>query len=779
MTQQANPTGRLTLPVECGIDKQIKELLERLGADAVRNSDGTQLPQMVKDLATKVYANFYPARGDQAWADAHPDQRVRSFLMSKPHTAFSTDPLVIDVLEGYFDQQLAAELDCDLDRYWQVIDRTTGTVLDPDRYTIESAPSSEVAVEHAGDEARTARVTIAAPQPYHRYTVNFLARQIWDSTQMYNYLTNGWENDPTRVKEKPYDVAYPDTWDHLRAGLASWLDEHPEVDVVRFTTFFYHFTLFFNEQGKEKYVDWFGYSASVSIPALEEFARTYGYELTPEDFIDEGYYNSPFRLPSKAFSDWLEFQSAHVADKARELVDQVHARGKEAIMFLGDNWIGTEPYGRHFAKIGLDGVVGSVGSAATCRMIADIPAVKYTEGRFLPYFFPDIFREGGDPTREANECWRTARRAIVRNPLDRIGYGGYLSLALKFDDFMARIEQIIDEFRQIHTESAGEKPAVHPGRIAIVNAWGSLRTWQTHMVAHALWYRRIYSYLGVIEALAGLPFDVEFLSFDQIRHGIDPKIKVLINAGSAGTAFCGGKEWADLQLQESVRRFVAQGGGLIGIGDPTFFPQHGLSFALADVFGVDRELDFSLSHDRYPHVVPHFITAEAKKSVTRDETGVENGLSTPASVGPDAANDLVNQPQLNVVLDLGEDPGFNFTVDDATEVLALDRESVQAAAHRYKAGRAVYLAGCQYSPENTRLLYRAALWAAGYEDRYTQVGWSDSPDVEVAYYPGQGKYLVYNQADTQVSTLVTFADGHQHHLELPAFGSQWIKENHV
>ena len=73
------------------------------------------------------------------------------------------------------------------------------------------------------------------------------------------------------------------------------------------------------------------------------------------------------------------------------------------MMFLGDNWIGTEPYGKYFKEIGLDAVVGSVGGGATLRMISDIPHVKYTEGRFLPYFFPDVFREGNDPTVEANK----------------------------------------------------------------------------------------------------------------------------------------------------------------------------------------------------------------------------------------------------------------------------------------------------------------------------------------------------------------------------------------
>lgn len=49
------------------------------------------------------------------------------------------------------------------------------------------------------------------------------------------------------------------------------------------------------------------------------------------------------------------------------------------MMFLGDHWIGTEPYGKYFAGIGLDAVVGSVGSGVTLRMISDIKGVDYTE----------------------------------------------------------------------------------------------------------------------------------------------------------------------------------------------------------------------------------------------------------------------------------------------------------------------------------------------------------------------------------------------------------------
>ena len=186
-------------------------------------------------------------------------------------------------------------------------------------------------------------------------------------------------------------MRHPETWEHAKRSLETWLDAHPEVDVVRFTTFFYHFTLAYNERGREGFVDWFGYSASVSVAAMEAFEAEYGYRLSPEDFVDQGYYNSPFRPPSRVYRDWMAFQHRFVTERVAQLVAQVHAAGKEAMMFLGDNWMGMEPYGPYFPSIGMDAVVGSVGSAATCRMISDIPGVRYHEGRFLPYFFPDVF----------------------------------------------------------------------------------------------------------------------------------------------------------------------------------------------------------------------------------------------------------------------------------------------------------------------------------------------------------------------------------------------------
>ncbi len=727
-------TGRVTLPIEQGMDDQLPGILSRLGADAVRNSDGTWLPEITSQLGMKVYETYFPARGNQEFALAHLDARPRFYLMSPRIAAAAEGPLDVDIMRGYLPLQVTPDF-TDHTRWWEVIDRTTGAVVDPAGWSVSGEHTDTV-------------VTITDPAPFHVYTVSFLAWQVWDSTQMYNYTTNNWQDDPSRVREIGYDARHPEAWEFMQQSLRDWCAERPNVDVVRFTTFFYHFTLVFNDAAKEKFVDWFGYSASVSPLAMDAFEAEYGYALQAEDFIDEGYYNSPFRNPSTTHRDWIDFQARFVSSRVKELVSIVHDAGKEAMMFLGDTWMGTEPYGKYFAGIGMDAVVGSVGSGATCRMISDIPGAKYSEGRFLPYFFPDVFREGGDPLGEANESWLCARRAIARKPLDRIGYGGYLSLAVKFPEFIARVAEITEEFRAIHELGGGQRPENAPIRVAVVNAWGSLRTWQTHMVAHALWYKQIYSYLGVIESLSGLPFDVEWMSFDDVRGGSLEGVDVVLNVGAANTAFSGGDAWLDLDLVTALRKHVALGGGLIGVGEPTAVAAGGAFFQLSDVLGVDKEIGWSQSTNRYPVAHgAHFITADLREPV-----------------------------------DVGEGAGDIFGLDGA-QLLQLDGRSVDVAANAAGAGRAVYIAGLPYNADNTRLLHRAIYWAAGRDQDFSSHWTSANPDVEVAVFPAAGSALVMNNSTEPANTVVKgrasgmLGDGEvvTHELELGAMESRWLE----
>ena len=696
--------GRVTLPSESNFLNETKEMLDRWGADALRDSDGTKLDAATKALDAKIYTTYFVARGHNEFAQEHMDECQQMLLMSK-HNVATENTVTIDFLDGYYREQVIADYVHDPKKWWEVIDRTTGEVV----------PVSCWEVDQDKD-----LVTIKDAVPFHEYTVSFFVYAIWDPTQMYNHITNNWGDKPHDI---PFDVRQANSGAFAKDYLKQWLIDNPDTDVVRFTTFFYHFTLVFNDQAKEKFVDWFGYGATVSIKALEEFEQEYGYALRPEDIVDNGYYNSTFRVPTRAYRDYMDFIQRFVAKKAKELVEITHEAGREAMMFLGDNWIGTEPYGPYFEDIGLDAVVGSVGGGATLRLISDIPGVKYTEGRFLPYFFPDTFYEGNDPCIEAIDNWLSARRALMRNPVDRIGYGGYLSLAYKFPKFVDYIEKVTDEFRLIYDNVKGKK-AYCGLKVGILNSWGKIRSWQPYMVAHALWYKQTYSYFGILESLSGAAVDVQFLSFDEIReHGVPADIDVIINAGDAGTAFSGGEEWLDEKLVTTIRQWVYNGGGFVGVGDPTAIHHGGRFFQLADILGVDKELGFTLSTDKY------FKTALDKHFITEDRSAD---------------------------FDFGESKHDIYALSPATEIIEYSNNEVHMAANTYGKGRGVYISGLPYSYENTRLLMRAMFYAASKEDRY-HIWYADNLNCEVNAYPESGKYAILNNSNETQTT--KFYDG--------------------
>ncbi len=70
------------------------------------------------------------------------------------------------------------------------------------------------------------------------------------------------------------------------------------------------------------------------------------------------------------------------------------------------------------------------------------------------------------------------------------------------------------------------------------------------MVAHAIDYKQTYSYAGVLEGLSGMPFDVKFISFDDVieNPSVLKECSVVINVGDAYTAPSGGSYWLNRQF---------------------------------------------------------------------------------------------------------------------------------------------------------------------------------------------------------------------------------------
>ena len=697
-------------------------MIEEWGADAIRDCDGTEFPQKLKDTGAKIYATYYTTRKDNAWAKAHPEEIQQMYIMTSFHTAVA-DTLEIHLMDHLYPDMLAVNTRDDIRRWWEVMDRTTGEPVPTDQWSYEE---------------ETGNVVILSAKRFHEYTVSFLAYIMWDPVHMYNAVVNDWKDVEPQIT---FDVRQPKTKAYSLERLRRFLDTHEYVDVVRFTTFFHQFTLIFDELAREKYVDWFGYSASVSPYILEQFEKEVGYPFRPEYIIDQGYMNNTYRIPSKEFKDFQAFQRREVAKLAKEMVDIVHEYGKEAMMFMGDHWIGMEPFMDEFASIGLDAVVGSVGNGATLRLFSDIKNVKYTEGRFLPYFFPDTFHEGGDPVKEAKVNWVTARRAILRSPIQRIGYGGYLKLALEFPDFVQYIKEVCEEFRTLYDNIQGTTPYCVK-RVAVLNCWGKMRSWGNHMVHHAIYYKQNYSYFGIIEALSGAPFDVSFISFDDIKADKDllKKFDVVINVGDADTAQSGGENWIDETIITAVREFVYNGGGFIGVGEPAAHQWQGRFIQLDDVLGVEEEHGFNLNTDKYnwEEHRDHFILKDAEDEVDFGE-GKKNIYALPE-----------------------------------TEILIQKDQEVQMAVKTFGKGRGVYISGLPYSFKNSRVLYRAVLWSASAEEEL-HCWYSTNYNVEVHAYVKNGKYCVVNNTYEPQDTVVYRGDGSSFRLHMEANEIKWYQ----
>ena len=712
-------TGRVTIPTDVDVVSDTLKLMERWGADALRDCDGTDFPEALRSTGAKVYATYYTTRKDNDWARQNPDEVQQCYIMTGFTTAEGPQ-LRIPLMQGVSPELMQVNTRDDIHRWWEVMDRTEGTVVDTTQWSYANGA-----------------VTIHDAKPYHEYTVSFLCYLIWDPVHMYNAIVNGWKDFEHQIT---FDVRQPKTHAFSLKRLRAFLESHPYVNVVRYTTFFHQFTLVFDELKRQKYVDWYGYSASVSPYILEQFEKEVGYPFRPEYIVDQGYYNNQYRVPSREYLDFQAFQRREVAALAREFVDITHEYGREAMMFLGDHWIGTEPYMPEFAGIGLDAVVGSVGNGSTLRLISDIPGVKYTEGRFLPYFFPDTFHEGGDPVGEARDNWLTARRAILRKPIDRIGYGGYLKLACQFPEFLDYVESVCNEFRQLYQNIQGGRP-VCLKRVAVLNCWGKARSWGCHMVHHALYQKENYSYAGVIEALSGAPFDVSFISFEDIGKQPDllNRLDVLICVGDGDTAHTGGRWWENAQVASAIRGFVLQGGGFIGVGEPSGHQYQGHYFQLASVLGVEKETGFTLGYGKFNQQEhpDHFLLEDASEPVN-----------------------------------FGEGKKGVYALE-GTQVLIKRDGDVQLSVNDAGRGRAVYVSGLPYSPHNARLLHRAVMWASHAEEELRR-WFSENPAVDVHAYEGSRKYCVVNNSAEAQSTTVYRGDGSSFPLALTPGGIEWF-----
>ncbi|MBE9545071.1 MAG: 1,3-beta-galactosyl-N-acetylhexosamine phosphorylase [Proteobacteria bacterium] len=723
-----NRTGFVTLPAESGKLKEVLELARQWGADAIRDSDGTTLSTEYLNLDYEIYSTICLVRADQEFANANRDQLAQKYLMSDPVTA-TCNSVSIDLLKGFFRRKYIIDINHDPKQWWEVIDRTTGDVVDSSNWDFN---------------AKTGSVTVSNAKEFHVYTVNFLIYQIWDSVSMYNHLSNNWDIEPI----KSVDPYLTKTRKHLMKFFDNWLAEHPHTDVVRLTTLAYNFTLDSDETGKDRYRDWLGYTDCISPAILEDFAKEKGYKLSPEDIVDNGYYNATCRIPSQKYLDWMDFIQKFVVEWGRQLVEKCHKAGKKTAIFWGDHWIGTEPYSKRYQDMKIDINIGACEDGVALRRLADAPGPQTKEIRLYPYFFPDVFAPGGDPLSESMSNWVKIRRAMLRNCVDRIGYGGYTGLALQFPKFVEHVTEICDEFRTIKTNSQLTKPYTADIKVYVLNAWGKLRSWLNNVTPDEKFNSArpdVTTIAGsnLLECLSGLPVDVEFISFSDIeKNGIPKDASVIINDGVAETSWSGGHWWANEKVITDIRKWIHNGGGFVGAVEPTAHEHNGKFFQLADVMGIQKETGQTMG-------------GLAVETTNNDNHFITDGLKGDFQAG------------------LGK--SFVYASRPDTNILQTDANGhIHLASNTFGNGRSVFISALPYSLANARLLHRTLFWARQ-KEADLQRCYSDNANTDCAVYPETGFAVIVNNVDENQQTTFYDMQGDATDLTLRPYESRWLQ----
>ena len=352
------------------------------------------------------------------------------------------------------------------------------------------------------------------------------------------------------------------------------------------------------------------------------------------------------------------------------------------------------------------------------------------EIRLHPYLFPvglgglPTFQEGGHPEKDAMEYWMHARRALLRQCVDRIGLGGYLHLTQGYPAFVDAIERIGVEFRKIKALQEDGPSSTLPIRVAVLHTWGALRSWTLSGHFHETF---MHPLIHINEALSGLPVEVKFISFEDAENGALDDADAVINAGragdawsgGAGDAWSGGDAWKSDKLVEKLTEFVYKGGCFIGVDEPSAVPGYDTFFRMAHVLGIDYDTGARVCHGRWEYKLEKSLRIQAGSAGLKDKEHL-------------------------------------YLTDGKARVLADANGIPQMTVNRFGQGYGVYLSDFQVTHQNTRMLLDILLFAANIADTAPYI--TGDCRAEAAWYPAGRTLVVINNSHETVETTVSLPD---------------------
>jgi beta-D-galactosyl-(1->4)-L-rhamnose phosphorylase len=286
-----------------------------------------------------------------------------------------------------------------------------------------------------------------------------------------------------------------------------------------------------------------------------------------------------------------------------------------------------------------------------------------------------------------------------------------------YPDFCDYIEKISDEFRLIRSFHDAGRPYTIKTRVAVLHAWGKLRSWSLSGHFHETDFHDL---IHINEALSGLPVEVSFINFEDIRQGALSKVDVVINAGYAGSAWSGGDDWKAEEAVTLLTRWVYEGGTYLGVGEPSAVPGYDTYFRMAHVLGVDEDTGARVCHGKWS------FTAEDPSKI----------LPEGVTVIPKAGIYLTDG-NAKVLLSQGTDP--------------------LVTTYDFGKGKGIYMASFRFSLENCRMLYQLIRYGGG--EGTAGLYMTDNLFTECAYYPESRKLVVINNSGDLQETAIDTQTG--------------------
>jgi hypothetical protein len=376
-----------------------------------------------------------------------------------------------------------------------------------------------------------------------------------------------------RLHSDYMELLYPEFQKQSQKAVEKWLGQYANTLDVFFTDGGYPYP----GPTPQGIWDWVSYCYGALNPDGQKlFEQQSGMKFDPR-LLFPGEKGGLEDVPSPEYLSWMRFKQEIVRQYWRGISGAIHSLGVKLLWYWGDMHVGVEPYQNGLEDYGIDMIDKPCSSPVDMRCLTGFEGSSKRVFRTQWLFYHTLKKPS---TAEFLwQRWLDLKRAMCMKMPDNLYWMPMAHISLFMHDAKQRevlevIRQINEEFLVMRKYMHGRKSYQKSLNLYIVNAWGKIYSW------------RPFGDLFLAN-LTDLPISIKFISIKEIAEkGVPADANVLLNYGDPNTAWSGGWYWEDPRSVASIRKFVANGGGLVGVGAPAYGKQFKNNSALSEIFGL-------------------------------------------------------------------------------------------------------------------------------------------------------------------------------------------------